>query len=74
MRSRPTSDCAVERRREHQTGMAIIIRGRNKTQKTTIPAKKSHQGGVVLLLILAMAAIGVGYVGYKLALVFGVLS
>lgn len=46
-----------------------------KKRKGAVRLPQEHRhGGLGLLLILAITAIGLGYVGYRLTLVFGVIS
>ncbi|CAM5354708.1 hypothetical protein AFEL58S_01301 [Afipia felis] len=53
--------------------MAGNNQGKNEQNGASRLPKDRNNGGIGLLLILAIAAIGVGYVGYRLTLVFGLI-
>lgn len=53
--------------------MAGNDRVRKTQNEAPRPQKEPRNGGLGLLLILAITAIGVGYVGYRLTLVFGLI-
>lgn len=46
---------------------------RGRKNQNEAPRPQNEPGGLGLLLVLAITAIGVGYVGYRLTLVFGVI-
>ena len=50
-----------------------FYQGKNEQNEAPRPQKEPGNGGLGLLLILAITAIGVGYVGYRLSLVFGLI-
>ncbi|CAM3309825.1 hypothetical protein SAMN04488021_1513 [Paracoccus aminovorans] len=53
--------------------MAGNNRVRNKQNEAARPQKEPGNGGLGLLLVLAITAIGVGYVSYRLSLIFGLI-
>lgn len=48
-------------------------RGKKEQNRSPRSEKEPNSGGLGLLLIMAITAIGVGYVGYRLTLVFGLI-
>lgn len=55
---------------ERSSEMAGNDRGRKNQNEAPRPQNEPGGGGLGLLLVLAITAIGVGYVGYRLTLVF----
>lgn len=74
MRQRPISGCAAERERSAHREMTPSHNQVTKTKKEAPPSPQEARGGLGLILILTMTAIGVGYVAYWLTLVFGVIG